>query len=294
MIKNPAKLVIYLCKSPLGRLLDDKTYLKLVFRARTGTKLNLDNPVTYNEKLQWLKLYDRNPLYTELADKYKVREYVKERIGEDYLVPLIGQWKNPDDIDFDALPDRFALKCNHNSGRGMFICRDKSAADPDEVKKILSDGLSEDYYLMHREWPYKNIERRIICEKYMEDTATGELRDYKFFCFNGEPKLMYIASERYKGSDGVKFDFYDMDGKHLDLYNAHPNADVPPEIPPEFEEMKLLAKKLSHGLRHVRADFYSANGKIYFSELTFFHMSGFYLFEPREKDVEIGSWLTLD
>lgn len=294
LIKHPNKIIIILGRSRISNFIPDKLFLKIQFRARIGKKLDLKNPVSFNEKLQWMKLYDRNPLYTNLVDKYRAREYVKERIGEEYLIPLIGQWKNPEDIDFSSLPEKFVLKCNHNSGTGMFICKNKEKADLDKIRYGLKKGLKENYYIIHREWPYKNVERRIICEQYIEDSKTGELRDYKFLCFNGVPKLMYIASERQTSADGEpKFDFFDIDGKHLDFFNAHPNAAVTPEIPSQFEKMKELASKLSDGLRHVRVDFYEADGVIYFGEMTFFHMSGFYPFEPYEWDIKIGEWLTL-
>ena len=188
----------------------DEPYLKKMFRATMGKELDLNDPKTFNEKLQWLKLYNRKPEYTMMVDKYLVRDYIKETLGEQYLIPLLGVWDDPDEIDFDALPDRFVLKCNHNSGKGMYICKDKSKMDVKKVKSELRAGLKQNYYLHGREWPYKDVPRKIIAEQYMEDAKTEELRDYKFFCFNGEVKAMFIAMDRQTLGEEVKFDFFVM------------------------------------------------------------------------------------
>lgn len=186
--------------------MQDEALLNRKYEAIFGKRLNLDNPQTFNEKLQWLKLYDRNPEYTIMVDKYKVRDYIKEKIGEEYLIPLIGVWDNPDDIDFDALPDKFVLKCNHNSGLGMCICKDKSKLNIENVKSELKKGLAQDYYLTGREWPYKNVPRKIIAEKYMTDTSdSSDFTDYKFFCFNGYVDCVMVCLERSSGD--TKFYF---------------------------------------------------------------------------------------
>ena len=263
------------------------------FKLNMKKKLDLDNPLTYNEKLQWLKLYDRNDKYTMMVDKYLVRDYIKEQLGEEYLIPLIGVWDNPDDIDFDALPNKFVLKCNHNSGLGMCICTDKSKLDFEKVRYELKRGIKQDYYLTNREWPYKNVPRKIIAEAYMEDAETEELRDYKFFCFNGEVKAMFVATDRQKPGEEVKFDFFDENYNHLPIKQGHPNAEVPPAKPQCFEEMKVLASKLSQCIPHVRVDFYEVNGKIYFGELTFFHFAGMVPFVPEEWDKKMGDWIDL-
>lgn len=304
MANNNKPILNYLCDhvrfvfilfvSFVGRYLPDEIYLRIIFRLSLGQKLNLKNPKTFNEKLQWLKLYNRNPLYTDLVDKIKVRDYVKEKIGEEYLVPLIGTWNDPDEIDFEALPERFVLKCNHNSGKGMYICKDKSKADYKKIRKNLRAGLKENYFFNQREWPYKNVERRIVGEEYLEDSKSGELSDYKLFCFDGTPKLLFVVTERQKSSRGEpKFDFFDIDGNHLDLRSTHPNAPTPPAIPQSLEKMKALAAVLSEGFPHVRVDFYEVDGKIYFGEMTFFHNSGFHAFDPPEWDIKLGSWLDL-
>ena len=272
----------------------DREYLERKFETYMGYKPNLDAPQTFNEKLQWLKLYDRKPLYTQLVDKYRVREYVKEKIGEQYLIPLLGGWDSPEEIDFDALPERFVLKCNHSSGaNALHICKDKSTLDVEAVKAKLLKGMKRNFYLHGREWPYKNVARKIIAEKYMEDAETSELRDYKFFCFDGVVKALFVATDRQKKGEEVKFDFFDPDYNRLDFRQGHENAPVLPAKPKEFELMKKLARKLSIGIPHVRVDFYEVNGVVYFGEMTFFHFGAWVHFEPEEWDYTFGSWIQL-
>jgi hypothetical protein len=256
-----------------------------------GKKLNLTNPQTYNEKIQWLKLYDHNPAYTEMVDKYEAKRYVAKIIGDEYIIPTLGVWQRFDDIDFNRLPDQFVLKCTQDSG-GIYICKDKNNFNRQEARKKIESSLKTNYFYEHREWPYKNVKPRIIAEKYMEDSATQELRDYKFFAFNGEPKAVFIAKDRLKDEE-TKFDFFDMDFNHLDFTNGHPNAPVLPEKPVNFELMKTLAARLSMNIPHVRVDFYEVNGKVYFGELTFSHWSGIVPFEPEKWDYIFGEWITL-
>lgn len=273
--------------------LSDMEYLEKKFYAMLGYSLNLSNPQTFNEKLQWLKLYDRKPEYTMMVDKYKVREYIKEQLGEEYLIPLLGVWDKAEDIDFDKLPNQFVLKCNHNSGFGMYICKDKSKLTQKEIKVIrknLTKGLQQDYYLTGREWPYKDVPRKIIAEKYMED-ETGQLRDYKFYCFNGEPKIIMINSDREIGK--TKADYFDMDFHWLDFKWGYDHAPVKPLKPKKFEKMKEIAAVLSKDIPELRVDFYEVDNKIYFGELTFFDGSGFDRIEPREWDEKVGDWVTL-
>ena len=270
----------------------DKTFLKLVFKERMGKKLNLDDPKTFNEKLQWLKINNRKPIYTEMVDKHDAKLYVAERIGEEYTIPTLGVWDRFDDIDFDSLPDQFVLKCTHDSG-GLVICRDKKKLDIEAAKKKINKSLKRNYYWHTREWPYKNVKPRILAEQYMEDSVTQELRDYKFFCFNGKMKVMFIASERYNEATETRFDFFDRDFQHLDFRNGHPNADVPPAKPEKFDEMCELAEKLSGDIPLLRVDFYEVDGKIYFGELTFSHWGGMMPFEPEEWDRKLGDWIKL-
>ena len=277
----------------LDYTLPDKLRLSLKYRHRFHRKLDWDNPQRFTEKIQWMKIYGRTPINTVMSDKYAVKEYIKECIGEQYVIPLLGVWDRPEDIDFSQLPDRFVLKCNHNSGTGMYICRDKSKLDESAVRKGLRKGLKQDYYVGSREYAYKGIPRKIIAEEYMEDAETKELRDYKFFCFDGEPKALFIAKDRLQGEHAVTFDFFDMDYNHLPFTNGHPNATTLPEKPKCFEEMKVLAATLSKGIPHVRVDFYEVNGKVYFGEFTFSHWGGLMPFDPDEWDYTFGSWLTL-
>lgn len=279
-------------QSPMAVVLPDKVHIEARYALKMGRKLDLKNPQTFNEKLQWLKLYDRRPEYTTMVDKYEVKKYVAERIGEAYIIPTLGVWNSFDEIDFDALPNQFVLKCTHDSG-GLVICKDKNTFDKAAAKKKIEKSLKRNYFLIHREWPYKNVKRRVIAEQYMEDAKTAELRDYKFFCFNGDAKALFIATERQKPGEEVKFDFFDMDFHHLDLRQGHPNAAACPEKPEAFDEMKQLAEKLSKGIPQVRVDFYEVNGKVYFGELTFSHFAGLVPFEPEQWDYTLGSWITL-
>lgn len=276
----------------LYRIMPDEQYLRRKFKVMLGYDLNLSSPKTYNEKLQWLKLYDRKPIYTTMVDKYEVKSYVASIIGNEYIIPTLGVWDRFEDIDFDSLPNQFVLKCTHDSG-GLVICRDKANLDLVSARQKIVSCLKRNYYYKFREWPYKNVKPRIIAEQYMEDTATAELRDYKFFCFDGVAKALFIASERQDTSTDTKFDFYDMDFRHLDLTNGHPNAGKDIKKPETFEEMRDLAEKLSENIPHLRVDFYEVNGKAYFGELTFTHWSGLMPFDPEEWDYTFGSWIKL-
>ena len=270
----------------------DKLFLSILYRLSFGKRLDWNNPKTFNEKLQWLKLYDRRPEYTTYADKYKVREYISKTIGEEYLIPLLGVWDNPDEIDFDKLPNQFVLKCNHDSG-GICICKDKSNFDIQKAKAKLNKSFNSNYWLYQREKPYKNILKRIIAEQYMEDIRTKQLKDYKFFCFDGKAKAMFFASDRQKANEETKFDFFNMDFKFLDFINGHFNSKVLPKKPKNFELMKELAEKLSKGVPQIRIDFYEINGKVYFGEMTLFHWSGFVPFKPEKWDLIFGFWIKL-
>ena len=276
----------------ISHIIPDKLFLKLRYFKSCHKFPNLKDPKTYNEKIQWLKLHDRNPLYTTLVDKYEVKKYIADKIGEEYVIPTLGIWDSFDDIDFDSLPNQFVLKCTHDSG-GLVVCKDKNMLDIAQARKTIASSLKTNYYWSGREWPYKNVKPRIIAEKYMEDSQTEELRDYKFFCFNGEVKALFIASERQKKGEEVKFDFFDADFNHLPIRQGHPNASVPPEKPKRFEEMKSLAQKLSKDIPHVRIDFYEANQQVYFGEMTFYHFSGMMPFHPEEWDYTFGSWLKI-
>ena len=277
----------------ISKYVPNTIYLHCKYYCSFGKRLHLRHPKTYNEKIQWLKLYGRDSHTAELCDKYAVKEYVSNLIGKEYVIPLLGVWNDPGDINFDTLPNQFVLKCTQNSGTGMYVCKDKSKMDKNSVIEGLKRGIKEDYFLPSRDYCYKGIPHRIIAEEYREDKETGELRDYKFFCFDGVPKIFFIASGRSKGEHEVTFDFYDMDFNHLPFTNGHPNSTVPLAKPHCFEEMKQLAAKLSAGLTHVRIDFYEANGQVYFGEYTFSHWGGYRPFEPEEWDYKIGEWIKL-
>ena len=255
-------------------------------------KLDLKDPKRFNAKLQWLKLYDRKPEYITMVDKYLVKDYVAEIIGKKYIIPTIGVWDNAEMIDFNVLPNQFVLKCNHNSGLGMCICRNKENLDFAEVKKNLKKGLKQNYYLTNREWPYKDIKRKIIAEKYMQDETEG-LIDYKVHNFNGTPQFILVCKDRFKNS-GLTEDFYTPEWKHMEV--KRPNCSNSKEVidkPKELDEILELSKKLSKGIPFVRTDFYIINHHVYFSEMTFYPAAGFEKYEPDEWDFILGDYLIL-
>lgn len=271
---------------------NDQTFLEKAFQSKLERELDWNVPATFNEKLQYLKLYDRRPEYTRMVDKYKVREYITEKLGAQYLIPLIGVWDDPEKIDFSVLPEQFVLKCNHNSGLGMCICKDKSKLNIRKVKAGLRKGLRQNYYLTGREWPYKNVPRRIIAEQFMQSDAGG-LTDYKIHCFNGEPKLILVCKDRFAPT-GLTEDFYTPQWEHLDLRRpTHPNATEPMAKPDELDQLLEFSRILSKDIPFLRVDFYIVEGHVYFSELTFFSASGFEKFEPEEWDQTLGDWLKL-
>lgn len=267
---------------------NDERYLSLIYRMATHKKLNLKNPQTFNEKLQWLKLYDHHDIYTTMADKYAVKKYVANIIGEEYVVPCLGVWDNADDIDFNLLPDSFALKCTHNSGKGRCICKDKSKLDLDKVRKDIAEGLKEDYYLPGRDKQYRDITPKIIADMYLEDNTGSELRDYKWWCFNGEPKYMYCTN---KGKH-IYENFFDMDFHPVEINHNFPRLKPEMEKPAEFELMKGLAAKLSKGIPFVRVDFFDVNHHVYFGEFTFFDWGGLMPFSGNW-DMELGKLIVL-
>ena len=282
---------IRLAKAGFYNHLDDRTYIEKLYRARMGRDLNLENPKLFSEKLQWLKLYDRNPLYTQLVDKYRVREYVAEKLGEEYLIPLLGVWDDPDEIDFDALPDQFVLKCNHNSGTGMCICRDKSKLDYDKVRKELKKGLREDFYRKNREWPYKDVSRKIICEQYLTDsTGSEELTDYKFFCFHGEVKCFKVDFGRFLEHHA---NWYDKAGNLLPFGETvcTPCFERTIVFPQNLNDMFYAAEKVAEDCQFMRVDLYNVGGRIYIGELTLIPAAGWGTFTDSRWDEILGQWL---
>ena len=272
---------------------NDELYLKVLFFIKTQKILNLKNPTTFNEKLQWLKLYNRQPLYTQLVDKYLVKQIVSEKIGKEFVTPLFGVWENPEDINWESLPNEFVLKTTHGGGNtGVIICTDKTTLDKKKAIERLQKSLKNDIFLLYREWPYRNVKRRIIAEGLIKSQTDEEIRDYKFYCFHGKPQFVAIASERFSGK-GPYFDYFDMRGNNLYFEQGGKNNPNTPELPSNYFEMQKVVQKLSQGIPHVRLDIYSVNGKIYFGEYTFFDASGFEKFHPKKWDRIFGNYLIL-
>lgn len=285
----------FICDTILKRISpyikNDEMYLKIHYFLCMQKKLKLNPPRTFNEKLQWLKLNDKHQSYSMMVDKYDVKKYVSEQIGEKYVIPTLAIWNNVNEIDLNLLPNQFVLKCTHDS-QSFVICRNKGELDISQAKRKLSKSMKKNkWYYQGREYPYKGLQPRIIAEKFLVDESGTELKDYKFFCFNGIPRMLLIVSGR--GGD-QRQDFYDMNFNLLPVHRKeHPNSGVKRIPPKNFDVMQNLAEKLSKGIPHVRVDFYNINGKIYFGELTFFSGGGDTRFVPDEWDYIIGDWLKL-
>lgn len=282
----------------------DKLFLKFAYKTLIGHRMSFDNPKTFNEKLQWLKLYDRQSIYTTMVDKYAVKEYVASKIGDEYIIPTLGVWEHFDDIDFDKLPNQFVLKCTHDSG-GLIICNDKGKLDKMAAKKKIEKCLKRNFYWSGREWPYKNVKPCIIAEKYINNTNISDssefinerhvqsLDDYKIHSFNGEPKVILVCRNRFSET-GLTEDFFDQKWTHLNMRREkHPNSSEYIRRPKELDKMLELAKILSKDIPFLRSDFYAIGGKVYFGELTFFPASGFEKFVPETFDKKLGDWIRL-
>lgn len=292
VFKNPYLLFAYATKRFSFAFLPDQTYLSLMYRGMMGKKLPLENPQTFNEKMQWLKLYDRKPEYTKMVDKYRVREYVKEKIGEQYLIPCLGVWDHFDEIPLESLPKRFVLKCTHDS-HSVIICRNKNRFQKDKAKKKLEGALKHNYYYEGRQWPYKDVKPRIIAEKYMEDCDGKELKDYKIHVFNGVPEIILVCSNRFS-QKGLQEDFFDTQWRHLDIQRtAHPNSEEVIEKPMRLEEMITLSAKLAEGMAFARVDFYDDGKQLFFGEITMYPASGMSKFVPEEWDLILGNKIKL-
>ena len=274
------------------KLLPDKIYLKIKYRLVMKKRLNLKKPETLNEKIQWLKLYDRKDIYTKMVDKYEAKKYVANIIGDKYIIPTLGIYDKFDDINFEQLPKQFVIKCTHDSG-GLFICKNKKDFDISLAKKKINKCLKKNYYYYGREWPYKNVKPRIIVEKYMTDENSSSMKDYKFFCFNGVPKIMYL-SEGLENHKTAAMSFFDM---NFELVNCkrkdYKLLKYQPSKPRNFEKMKEFASLLSSGIPHLRVDFYEINGELFFGELTFYTNSGMIPFENEEWNLKMGKWVEL-
>lgn len=272
-ITQPRYILIYIMYI-IAPIVPDRFYLKVMFRLKMGYWMDFDNPQTFNEKLQWLKLYNRRPEYTQMVDKYAVKKYVADIIGEEYIIPTLGIWDSVDDVDFDKLPNQFVLKTTHGGGGGgVVICKDKAQFDIEQCKIKLQQSLDSCIYRNLREWPYKDVPRRIIAEEYIEN-QNGQLNDYKFYCFNGDVKCVMICLDRDMGD--TKFYFFSSEWKLLRLNQR--GVDAPENFtlprPKNVEKMFEVAKRLCGSVPFLRVDLYNVDGQIFFGELTFYPASG--------------------
>lgn len=296
LAQNPRKLLIYMNSAHLLNRVPDERFLRMLWKARFGSELNLEAPRTFNEKMQWLKLYDRDPLHTVMVDKYAVKAYVSPLIGSEHVIPTLGVWTDPEQIDFKSLPDRFVLKCNHTSGEGLILCKDKSRLDREKAVSSLKKALKDDYYYTYREWPYKDVPRKVLAEPYMEDREAvslglDTLPVYKFFCFEGEPRVIQTIQNDKMPNESI--DYFDPDWALLPFRQNYPNSAVSTPRPSQLEQMLSMARKLSAGFHFLRVDLYEINGEIYFSEFTFFSDAGFAPFDPPEWNDTLGSWIRI-
>lgn len=271
-------------------IMPDKLYLQWLFLRKFHRFINWKEPKTFNEKLQWLKIYNRNPEYTKMVDKYAVKNMVSERIGEAYIIPTYGVWENFDDIDFDKLPNQFVLKCTHDSG-GLIICKNKDELNYSEVKERLEYSLKNNYYLYGREWPYKNVPKRIMAEQFVSDGKNEVLPVYKFMCFNGEPKIIQTIQNDKQPDESI--DYFDIEWNLLDIKQGFPNSEQPYTKPNKLEEMLNVARVLAKKHPFLRVDMYVVNDMIKFSEFTFYSDGGLMPFEPSSWDKKLGKWIVL-
>ena len=283
----------YLCILGAYNKMSDEKFLKMKYKRKLGIEPDLDNPLTYNEKCQWLKLHDRNPIYTDIVDKYKVKQFVADKIGEEYVVPLLGVYNNFDDINFDELPDQFVLKCTHDSG-GFAICRSKKEFDIAAAKKRLESRLKRNFYIFSREWPYKNVKPRIIAENYIDSLGNKDSVEYKLTCFNGKVKMTTVCGGiAHSTFDNRTNDFYDRDGNIMPFYVFYKNSETPLPLPNNIEQIITLSEILAKDIPQVRVDWYMHNGHLYFGEMTFYTWGGYCVFTPKEWDRKLGDWIEL-
>ncbi len=284
-------LLVSLVLQKYGCFIPDSLYLRWIFYCRMGYKLNLKNPRSFSEKLQWLKINNRKEIYTSIVDKFEVKQYIADRIGDSFVIPTLGVWDTCEEIDWKKLPLQFVLKTTHGGGgSGVIVCKDKNSLDQEETVCQLSKALKHNIYTEFREWPYKNIKPRIIAEKYMTQEDGSSLIDYKFFCFNGQPKFLYVRnSGPHPSINYMTMDWKPVPFKRSDCLPS----DILPIKPLTFEEMEVIASKLSQDFPFVRVDLYEICGHVYFSELTFYPSSGLLPFEPQEWDFKIGKLLSL-
>lgn len=297
IIKNPRRIIVGLLHRT-AKIWSDKLYLQLLYYFEMGKKLELKNPQTFTEKLQWLKLYNRKPEYTTMVDKYAVKEYVANKIGKEYIIPTLGIWNRLDDIDWETLPNQFVLKTTHGGGSGgVVICKDKAILNRQDVCQKLQRSLNSDIYINMREWPYKDVPKRIIAEKFMMEAHSqmddGDLADYKFYCFNGEPTYCQVIRDR-RTKESI--DFYDMEWNHMPFVGLNPvvnNGGTPVVKPLKLTTMIEICRKLSQNIPFARVDLYVIDDKVYFGEITFFPASGIGIFEPKEWNEKLGNLINL-
>lgn len=267
-----------------------KWQLYFTYRCAHGKSPHFNNPTTFNEKLAWRKLYAHNPFYSKMVDKYEAKSIAAQLIGEEYIVPCYGVWNSFDDIDFDKLPDQFILKCTHDSS-GIVLCKDKATFNKEDAKAVIEKSLKTDYYQKSFEWPYKDAPHRVLADKLLVDGKRKELQDYKWWCFNGEPKVMYITNKgKYQQCEE---NFYDMNFKPLDIDHGFPRTVPEYNKPAQFEKMKELARILSQNIPFVRVDFFVVDDKIYFGEFTFFDHAGMRPFKNNGWDEKLGTWIEI-
>jgi len=287
-LESPAKIVLALGSRDLLNWLPDRTYLKLAFRGQIGKKLNLETPVTYNEKLQWLKLNDRRPEYSSYVDKYEVQQYVRETIGGKYLIPMLGLYNSVEEIEWESLPDRFVIKCTHGSGTNI-ICTGKDNIDIVEAKAKLNRWMKMSWYWYGREWPYKDVKPRIICQEFISETGKTP-DDYKVLCFNGKAKFIEVHIDRFGDH---RTDYYDEKMNKLSVsWGETPSENIYGK-PACFDEMMGLSEKLAANMYHVRIDWFVVADRLYFGEITFYDGAGFYAFDREEDDIMMGSLIHL-
>lgn len=293
-IKNPSKIFDYIeykiLHSSYGKKMDDEEYVKRMFKLNMGYELDLENPKTFNEKLQWLKLYNHKEEYPIMVDKYLSKEYVAKRIGDKYIAKLLGIWNSVDEIDWESLPSQFVLKTTHDCG-GVVVCKDRNTLNIDKSKAFLNKHMKRQYFYHCREWPYKNVIPRIIAEEFLQDGDREVLPVYKIMCFGGEPKIIQTIQNDKKENETI--DYFDVNWNLLDLRQNYPNSNNPLPKPKKLDEMLSVAKELSCGTSFIRVDLYTASDEIYFSEFTFFSDAGFASFDPWEWDEKLGEWIHL-
>ncbi len=293
LIRDPATRFYFLSAHGFYHSLSDEEYIKRLWKYKMDKPLDLENPKTFCEKMQWLKIHDHNPRYTKLADKYEIKKIVAEEIGSEHVVPLLGVWDSFDDIDLSKLPDSFILKTTHDSG-GFMICKDKKNFDVSAARKKFSKALKRNFYWSGREWQYKNIPPRIIAEKYIDSLGKPDSLEYKLTCVDGKVVFTTVCKGiAHSGFDDRSNDHFDRDGNRMPWYAYYKPSKTPVSLPAQADEMIGYAEKLSKGIPYVRADFYIVDDIVYFGELTFYTWDGFLKFEPDEWDLKLGEMITL-